>query len=286
MFLVPQCVHRHLPVLAEVHKRHLLLARDLGGLGGGVNAPLFHGHGAHRVGQKLCQCALCAVAALLGKVAGQAVIERLFVKSRLEVKLADITMLRYILDVGAGRQHQRPRQAKVGEQRLALLSKQRFAIAEQRERHIAQRQPHHAAAGRVGADKAAQAGLGRHNGVPRLPRKFVAAAIAARDRVADAAGGDQRIRCAVCLPPVGDGTLADAVLNQQLFCAAPHKFSVPGIVPQCRQHIGGAVRLRKDPPPALGFKRYTESFKQLHRRRRRECVKAGIEEPPVAPHIG
>ncbi len=50
-------------------------------------------------------------------------------------------MLRYILDVGAGRQHQRPRQAKVGEQRLALLGKQWFAIAEQRERHIAQRQP-------------------------------------------------------------------------------------------------------------------------------------------------
>ena len=195
-------------------------------------------------------------------------------------------MRRYILNVGAGRQHQRPRQAKMGEQRLALLGKQWFAIAEQRERHIAQRQPHHAAAGRVRADKAAQAGLGRHNGVPRLPRQLVAAAIAARDRVADAAGGDQRMRCAVCFPPVGDGTLADAVLQKQPFGAAAHKLSVPGIVAQCRQHIGGAIRLRKDPPPALGFKRYTESFKQFHRRRRRECVKAGIEEPPVAPHIG
>ena len=33
-------------------------------------------------------------------------------------------MLRYILNVGAGRQDERPGQAEVGEQRLALLGKQ------------------------------------------------------------------------------------------------------------------------------------------------------------------
>ena len=111
-----------------------------------------------------------------------------------------------------------------------------------------------------------QAGSGLHNAVPRLTRQLVAAAVAAGGRVADAAGGDQRVLGPQCLAPVGDGTLADAVLDQQLFRAAAHKFSVPGIVPQGGQHVGGAVALGEHPPPSLGFQRHAEGFKQFHRR--------------------
>ena len=50
-------------------------------------------------------------------------------------------MLRYILNVGAGRQDERPRQAEVGEQRLALLGKQRLAVTKQRQRDVARARP-------------------------------------------------------------------------------------------------------------------------------------------------
>ena len=68
-----------------------------------------------------------------------------------------------------------------------------------------------------------------------------------------AAGGDEGVLCPQCLAPVGDSALADAVLQQQLFSAAAHKFCIPSIVPQGRQHIGGAVALGKDPAAALGL---------------------------------
>ena len=86
-------------------------------------------------------------------------------------------MLFQVIDVGGGGQHQRPRQAEVGEQRLPLLGEQRLAVTEQRQRHVAQAQAHHGPAVRVRRDKAAQAGLGVHDGVPRLPRQPVAAAV-------------------------------------------------------------------------------------------------------------
>ena len=195
-------------------------------------------------------------------------------------------MLRYILNVGAGRQDERPGQAEVGEQRLALLGKQRLAVTEQRQCNVAQGQAHHAAAGRVGADQTAQAGLRRHDRVPRLPRQPVAAAVAAGGRIADAARGDQRVFCPQRLAAVRHCTLADAVLDDQLFCAAAHKFRIACIIAQRGQHVGGAVTPGKYPPPALGFERHAERLEQLHGRRRRESVKARIQKPPVMPHIG
>ena len=80
VLFIAQRADRHLPVLAQVNERLLLLPRDLRGLRGGVDAPLFDGDGAHRVGQQLCQRPLRTVAALLRKVAGQAVIERFFIQ--------------------------------------------------------------------------------------------------------------------------------------------------------------------------------------------------------------
>ena len=174
----------------------------------------------------------------------------------------------------------------MGKQRFALLGEQLLAVAQQGQPHVAQGQTHHAAAGRVRADEAAQTGLRRHDGMPRLPRQLVAAAVAAGGRVADAAGGYEGVLCPQCLAPVGDSALADAVLQQQLFSAAAHKFCIPGIVPQGRQHIGGAVALGKDPAAALGLQRHAQFLKQLHGRGRREGVQAGIQEPPVMPHVG
>ena len=100
----------------------------------------------------------------------------------------------------------------MGKQRFALLGEQLLAVAQQGQPHVAQGQAHHAAAGRVRADEAAQTGLRRHDGMPRLPRQLVATTIAAGGRVADAAGGDEGVLCPQRLAPVGDSTLADAIL--------------------------------------------------------------------------
>jgi len=67
-------------MLAQLHQRLLLLLCNLRGAGRGVDAPLFHRHRPHRVGQQLGQRTLDAVGALLGKIAGQAVVQRLFIQ--------------------------------------------------------------------------------------------------------------------------------------------------------------------------------------------------------------
>ena len=286
VFLVAQRRDRHLPVLDQLHQRLLLLPGDLRRAGRGVDAPPLHRHRAHGMGQQLGDGALHTLPALRRKIAGDAVIQHFFVQRGLEVKLTNITMLRDILNIRAGRKHQRTRQAEMRKQRLALLGKQRLAVTQQGQPHVAQRQPHHTRAVGVGADKAAQAGLGRHDGMPRLPRQLVAAAVAAGGGVADAAGCQNCRLGAQFLPAVGHRAAADAVFQQQLFGAAAHKFGIAGIVPQGCQHIGGAVTLREHPPPALGFQRHAQLLKQLHRSGRRKGVQAGIQKPPVMAHKG
>ena len=286
VLLVSQRRDRHLPVLDQLHQRLFLLLGHLRRAGRGVDAPPLHGHRPHGIGQQLGDSALHALPALRRKIAGDAVIQRLFVQRGLEVKLANIAVFRDILNIGAGRKHQRTRQAEMRKQCLALLGKQRLAVAQQGQAHVAQRQPHHARAVGVGADQAAQAGLGRHDGMPRLLRQLVAAAVAACGGVADAARRQNRRFGAQFLPAVGHRAAADTVFDQQLFGAAAHKFGIAGIVPQGGQHVGGAVALRKHPPSALGFQRHAQLLKQLHGGRRRKGVQAGIQKPPVVAHKG
>ena len=238
------------------------------------------------MGQQLFQRALGAVAAQHRKVAGQAVVERFFVQRGFEVKLADVMVPGQVLDVGAGREHQRPRKPKMGEQRLAQLAEQRLAVAQQRQAHVAQREAHHAAAGRVGADEAAQAGLRRHDGMPGLAGQLVAAAVAAGGRVADAAGGDERGGRPQRLAAGSDNALADAVLQQQFPGGTAHELRVPRVAAQRVKDVGRAVALGEHAAAALGLERHAEAFEQLHGRRRRERVEAGIQKPPVVPHIG
>ncbi len=135
---IAQFTDGHLPVLAQVYQCHLLFAGDLGGTGGGVNAPLFNGNRPHRVGQQLFQCTLGTVAAKGRKVAGQAVIQCFFIQGRLQVKLCNIAVQLHIINIGRSRKHQRAGDAKVSEKCFALLSKQRFAVFQQGQGHVAQ----------------------------------------------------------------------------------------------------------------------------------------------------
>ena len=195
-------------------------------------------------------------------------------------------MTSQILDISAGGQHQRPRKTEMGEQCFSLLREQGFAVTEQCQLYVAQRKAHHPAAGRVGADQTAQAGLGRHDGMPGLFGQRIAASVAAGDRIADAAGGNQRSGCPQRLAPVGNNTCAGAVFQQQLFGAAAYKVSIPPVGAQRCKNIRGTVAFGEHPAPALGFQRYPEGFKQLHGRRRRESIQAGVQEPPVVAHVG
>ena len=187
-------------------------------------------------------------------------------------------------DPGGGGQNQRPRQAKVGEQRLALFPEHRAAVLQKRQRHVAQRKPHHLAAGRVGRDQAAQTGLGRRDRVPRLPGQLVAAAVAAGGRVADAAGGHQH-RPRPQLPAVGGAHAhAAAVLDQQPFGGALQQLCAGGVAAQRLQHVGGAVALREHPAAPLGFQRHAQALEQFHRRIGRENVQRRVQKPRIVPH--
>ena len=79
VLFIAQRADRHLPVLAQVNERLLLLPRDLRGLRGGVDAPFRRRRGASSWAAAL-PAPLRTVAALLRKVAGQAVIERFFIQ--------------------------------------------------------------------------------------------------------------------------------------------------------------------------------------------------------------
>ena len=174
----------------------------------------------------------------------------------------------------------------MGKQRLALLTEQRLAVTEQRQPHIAQREPHHPAARRVWAYQTAQAGLGRYDGVPRLPRQLAAAAVTAGGRVADATGGKQGAVSPQRLAPVGDGPLADAILYNEFFRTAAHKFCIIGVVPQRRQHIRGAVALGNTRRPRSVFSGTPSDSNSSMAAADGKAYRLEYKKTSIVPHIG
>ena len=178
----------------------------------------------------------------------------------------------------AGRaQGQRPADAKVGKQHLALLVKDGLAVLQQGQGDVFQRQTHHLFAVRVAADNADQTGHRLHKGVPRLLRQLVAIAGRAGGGVTHAAGGYQYGVCPVL--PAGSAPHAHAaqrraslflfgvtrvfrcrrgglclrhdVLQQQLFCAIVDDIGVLRIAQQRLPDLLGLIRYREHPAAAL-----------------------------------
>ena len=119
-----------------MHQRLLLLARDLVGLGGGVNAPFFHSHRLHTGGQQLGQRPLCAVIAQQCKIPGDAIVQLLFIQSRLEIQHRLVLVLFHISQMRRGRQRKRAADAEMREQHFSHFLKDRLCILPQRKGDI------------------------------------------------------------------------------------------------------------------------------------------------------
>ena len=178
-------------MLDQLHQLPLLLPGDLVCLSGGVDAPARHHHRLHTGGQQLDQRALRRVVCQQGKVPGDAVVQLLLAQGGLQVDLRDVSVLFHIPQMAGRAQSQRPADAKVGKQHLALLVKNGLAVLQQGQGDVFQRQTHHLFAVRVAADKADQTGHRLHKGVPRLLRQLVAVTGRTGSGVAHAAGSHQ-----------------------------------------------------------------------------------------------
>jgi len=208
-------VNGHLPVLDQLHQLPLLLPGDLVCLGGGINAPARHHDRLHTGGQQLDQRALCRVVCQQGKVPGDAIVQLLLAQGGLQVDLRDVSVLFHIPQMAGRAQGQRPADAKVGKQHLALFVKDSLAVLQQGQGDVFQRQTHHLFAVRVAADKADQTGHRLHKGVPRLLRQLVAIAGRTGGGVAHAAGGHQHSVCPIF--PAGNAPHAHAAQRRASF---------------------------------------------------------------------
>ena len=304
-------VNGHLPVLDQLHQFPLLLPGDLVCLGGGVDAPARHHHRLHTGGQQLDQRPLRCVVCQQGKVPGDAVVQLLLAQGGLHVDLRDVSVLFHIPQMAGRAQGQRPADAKVSKQHLALLIKDGLAVLQQGQGDVFQCQTHHLFAVRVPADKADQTGHRLHKGVPRLLRQLVAIAGRAGGGVAYAAGGHQhRIRPVL---PAGGAPHAHAaqrrahlflfgvarvfrcrrgglclghdVLQQQLFCTVVDDVGVLRIAQQCLPDLLGLIRYREHPTAALHLQLHAKAFEQLHGLCRGERPQRGVQKARVRAHM-
>ena len=205
-------INGHLPVLAQLHQLPLLLAGDLVGSGGRVDAPAGHHDRLHAGRQQLDQRPLRRVVRQQGKIAGDAVVELLLAQGGLQVDLRMVAVLFHVAEVAGCAQRQRAADAEVGKQHLALLVEDGLAVLKQGQRHIFQGQSHHLLAVRVMADQTHQAGHRLHDGVPGLLGQFVAVAGGAGRRVAQAARSHQHGIGAVL--PAGGSPHPDAAAGR------------------------------------------------------------------------
>ena len=298
-------------MLDQLHQLPLLLPGDLVCLGGGVNAPARHHHRLHAGRQQLDQRALRRVVCQQGKVPGDAVVQLLFAQGGLQVDLRDVPVLFHIPQMAGRAQGQRPADAKVGKQHLALLVKDGLAVLQQGQGDVFQRQPHHLFAVRVAADKADQTGHRLHKGVSRLLRQLVAVTGRTGGGVAHAAGGHQHSVCPVF--PAGSAPHAHAaqrraclflfgvtrifrcrrgrlylrhdVLQQQLFCAIIDDVRILRIAQQRLPDLLRLIRYREHPAAALHFQLHAQGFEQLHGLCRGKSSQRGVQKARVRAHM-
>ena len=298
-------------MLDQLHQLPLLLPGDLVCLGDGVDAPARHHHRLHTGGQQLDQRTLRRVVCQQRKVPGNAVVQLLLAQGGLQVDLRDVPVLFHVPQMAGRAQGQRPADAKVGEQHLALLVKDGLAVLQQGQGDVFQRQTHHLFAVRVAADKADQTGHRLHKGVPRLLRQLVAIAGRAGGGVAHAAGSHQYSVCPVL--PAGSAPHAHAaqrraslflfgvtrvfrcrrggfclrhdVLQQQLFCAVVDDVGVLRIAQQCLPDLLGLIRYREHPAAALHLQLHAKAFEQFHGLCRGERPQRGVQKARVRAHM-
>ena len=212
----------------------------------------------------------------------------------------------------AGRaQSQRPADAKVGKQHLALLVKNGLAVLQQGQGDVFQRQTHHLFAVRVPADKADQTGHRLYKGVPRLLRQLVAVAGRTGGGVAHAAGRHQhRVRPVL---PAGGTPHAHAaqrraglflfgvarvfrcrrgrlclrcnVLQQQLFCAVVDDICILRIAQQRLPDLLRLIGYREHTAAALHLQLHAKPFEQFHGLCRGERPQRGVQKARIRAHM-
>ena len=174
-------------MLHQLYQFPLLLPGDLVCPGGRVDAPAGHHDRLHTGRQQLHQCALRRVVRQKGKVPGDAVIKLFLAEGRLQINKSFVLVLFHVAQMARRAEGQRPADAEVGEQHLALLLEDGFAVLVKGEGHILEGEAHHLFAVGVMAHEADKAGDRLHEGVARLLGQLVAVAGGAGGGVAQAA---------------------------------------------------------------------------------------------------
>ena len=122
-----------------------------------------------------------------GKVPGDAVIKLFLAEGRLQINKSFVLVLFHVAQMTRRAEGQRPADAEVGEQHLALLLEDGFAVLVEGEGHVLEGEAHHLLAVGIVAHEADEAGDRLHEGVARLLGQLVAVAGGAGGGVAQAA---------------------------------------------------------------------------------------------------
>ena len=122
-----------------------------------------------------------------GKVPGDAVIKLFLAEGRLQINKSFVLVLFHVAQMARRAEGQRPADAEVGEQHLALLLEDGFAVLVEGEGHVLEGEAHHLLAVGIVAHEADEAGDRLHEGVACLPGQLVAVAGGAGGGVAQAA---------------------------------------------------------------------------------------------------
>ena len=297
-------------MLHQLYQFPLLLPGDLVCPGGRVDAPAGHHDRLHTGRQQLHQCALRRVVRQKGKVPGDAVIKLFLAEGRLQINKSFVLVLFHVAQMARRAEGQRPADAEVGEQHLALLLEDGFAVLVEGEGHVLEGEAHHLLAVGVMAHEADKAGDRLHEGVARLPGQLVAVAGGAGGGVAQAARCHQhgvRLVLPARSSPHSYAAIGRAGLflfraarifrrgrrffrlgqrlQQQLFCPVVDDVRSVCVPQKSLPDLFGLIRHREHPASALHFQLHTERLKQLHRPGRWESPQRREQKAGVRPHM-
>ena len=237
-----------------------------------------------------------------GKVPGDAVVQLLVAQGGFQVDLGVVAVLFHVPQVAGGAEGQRPADAEVSEQHLALLVPHRPAVLEQGQLDVFQGQAHHLFAVRIVGHQADQAGHRLDDGVAGLPGQLVAVAGGAGDRVAQTPGGHQdAVRPVVFARGPPDPHAAEGGAFLRLFAFGRHRcgqrlqqkarrpvindLCAAGVGQKGLPHLSRLVRHREHPAAPLGLEGHPQRRKQLHGPGRREGIQRRIQKPGVGADV-